>query len=148
VHARRGRTPHTAAAAVRGASARPAFDANALPVDRIGQHPAIQQQHIGLIDLEELLKEPQDRADLLRRQLAVPGRLLADRGDRNLLPASVENLGPIGAVDRRPNLKRLVQIAEHLLEADLVVQIQFCRAKRLALEALRRQPLKNIQRGD
>ena len=61
---------------------------------------------------------------------------------------SVENLGPIGGAARRANLKRLVQIAEHLLEANLVVQIQFCRAKCLALETKRRQPLKNIQRGD
>ena len=63
------------------------------------------------------------------------------------MPARVEHPGVVGPADRRTKLIRLVQVADHLLEADLGGEIELGGAKRLAFEAVRRQPLEHIQRG-
>ena len=85
---------------------------------------AVGEQYVRPIDHEKLLEEPQDGADLLRGLLAVPRGVLANKGDRHLLPAGIEDPRPILAADRRACLTGLAQVADHFLDADLRLQVQ------------------------
>ena len=108
---------------------------------------AVGEHHVGPVDIEELREEVHDRADLVQALLAVPGRFLADEGDRDIVPARVEHAGVIGTADRGTKLIRLVQVVDHFFEANLRGEIELGGAERLAFEAVRRQPLEHIQSG-
>ena len=112
--------------------------------DRIA---AVREHHIGAVDIEELREELHDRADVVQALLAVPGRFLADKGDRHIVPARVEHARMVGPADRGTKLVRLVQVVDHLFNADLRGEVELGGAERLAFKAMRREPLENIQRG-
>ena len=113
--------------------------------DRIA---TIGQQHIGPVDLEEALKKLQNRADLFRTLLYVPGRIEPDERNRHLMAAHVEDLRVTIPARRRTDLKGLVQVADKLLEADVLVEIQLGGAECLAFQAEVGQCLEQIERGD
>jgi hypothetical protein len=111
------------------------------PVPGDGDHAlrdritAVCEQDIGPEDVEKLGEESQHRLHLFPALRDVPGGRLANEGDRDPAPAGIQYRRLIDATNRRTNIERLVQIADHLLEADFGLQVQLGRSKSLALEA-------------
>ena len=90
---------------------------------------------MGPVDLEEVLEESENRADLFRALLHMPCGIEPDQRDRHLTAARVEDFRVIIPARRRPDLKRLVQINDDRLEADVLVEIQLGGAECLAFQA-------------
>ena len=108
---------------------------------------AVREHDIRLVDIEELPEEVHDRADVIQALPDVPGRFLANQGDRHIAPARAEHAGVVCTANRGTKLIRLVQVFDHCFEANLRGEIELGGAKRLAFEAMRREPLEDVQRG-